>query len=208
MPGLDLSHLTILVADDSDFGRRLLRTTLKALNVGDVREAPDGAEALKMIRLCKPDILLVDWEMPHLNGVELIRLLRTAEDSPAPFLPIIMVTAYATKYHVVTARDAGANEYLIKPFSAASLFSRIRAVIERPRRFIRLKNFFGPDRRRHDNPHYHGPARREDERTDQPRPNNAFEMEPVLSQEEVDRFYAGEGLNHGYAESERKTARD
>ncbi|WP_404382806.1 response regulator [Caenispirillum salinarum] len=195
MTGLDISRLSILVAEDSAFGRQLVRTTLKALNVSDIREAPDGAEALKMVRLRKPDIVLADWEMPHLDGVELTRLLRNAPDSPDPFLPVIMVTAHATKFHVVTARDAGANEYLIKPFSAASLFSRIRAVIERPRRYVRLKSYFGPDRRRRDDPAYRGPARRDDEQPPATGRDDALELEPVLSQEQVDRFYAGEGFD-------------
>lgn len=202
MPGLDLSRLSVLSVEDSTFGRQLVRTTLKALNVGEVREASDGAEALKMIRLRKPDIVLTDWEMPHLDGVELTRILRTARDSPDHFIPIIMVTAHATKYHVVTARDAGANEYIIKPFSAASLFSRIRAVIERPRRFVRLKHYFGPDRRRRDDPHYRGPARRDDEQVCRPAPGNPLDMEPVLSQDQVDRFYAGDGFGPAPGEAE------
>jgi len=64
-------------------------------------------------------------------------------------VPIIMVTAYREKEHVFKARDAGVTEYVIKPVSPKSLFSRIEAVIERPRRFVKVGKFFGPDRRRH-----------------------------------------------------------
>lgn len=185
MAGLDLSSLSVMVVEDNPFARRLLRMTLKALTVGTVDEAEDGAEALKTLSLRRPDILFLDWEMPHLDGVELTRHIRNAPDSPNPFLPVIMVTAHSTRQHVVTARDAGVTEFLIKPFSAAGVYSRIRAVVERPRPFVRVKHYFGPDRRRKDDTAYRGPDRRGAERPTIPPPP----MEAEMSQAQVDTYY-------------------
>lgn len=178
MGGLDLGELQVLVVEDNLFSRQLLRTALKGLGINEIREASDGADALKMLRVRVPDMVFIDWDMPGVDGVELTRLIRTAPDSPDPFLPVIMVTGHATVYHVVAARDAGVNEYLIKPFSAAGLFGRMRAVIERPRRFVRLKHYFGPDRRRHDPASWRGKGRRIDD------------PDAVLSQEQVDAVFA------------------
>lgn len=186
MAGLDLSSVEVLVAEDNQFCRQLIRTTLRALNVGDVREAGDGPEALQEVRHRLPDLVFLDWDLPHLNGIEFTRMLRTAADSPNPFLPVIMVSAHATRYHVLAARDAGVNEYLVKPFSAAGLFSRMRAVIERPRRYVRTKGYFGPDRRRKEDAHYRGPDRRgagiDPFKDLAPR-------EHEMSQEQIDRYY-------------------
>lgn len=186
MAGLDLSGVSVLVAEDNTFSRQLMRTTLRALTVADVREAKDGAEALEVTHQRQPDLVFIDWDLPHLDGIEFTRLIRTAADSPNPFLPVIMISAHATRFHVLAARDAGVNEYLVKPYSAAGLFSRMRAVIERPRRYVRTKTYFGPDRRRKEDPAYRGPDRRNTG------PNPFAGMEPretEMSQEMIDRYY-------------------
>lgn len=186
MAGLDLSAVGVLVAEDNAFSRQLMRTTLRALTVKDIREAGDGAEALQLARQRVPDLVFTDWDLPHLDGIEFTRLIRNAPDSPNPFLPIIMISAHATRFHVLAARDAGVNEYLVKPFSAAGLFSRIRAVIERPRRYVRTRVYFGPDRRRKEDPLYRGP----DRRAEGPHPfAGQAPRETEMSQEQIDRYY-------------------
>jgi len=77
-----------------------------------------------------------------------VRLVRTGEDSPNPFVPVIMLTGHTETSRVVEARDAGVNEFLAKPISANGLYRRIRAIIENPRLYIKNKGYFGPDRRR------------------------------------------------------------
>lgn len=186
MAGLDLSGVSVLVAEDNTFSRQLMRTTLRALTVADVREAKDGAEALEVTHQRPPDLVFIDWDLPHLDGIEFTRLIRTAADSPNPFLPVIMISAHATRFHVLAARDAGVNEYLVKPYSAAGLYSRMRAVIERPRRYVRTKTYFGPDRRRKEDPAYRGP----DRRSSGPHPFAGLEpRETEMSQEMIDRYY-------------------
>ena len=96
------------------------------------------------------------------EGVTLARYLRTHPDSPLPYVPIIMLTGHADRQRVMAARDAGVNEFCVKPVTPADLLKRIMAVIDHPRQFIRSGTYFGPDRRRVDDPRYKGPERRAD----------------------------------------------
>ncbi|SOD95949.1 response regulator [Caenispirillum bisanense] len=194
MAGLDLSNVIVLVAEDNTFSRQLMRTTLRALTVGEIQEAVDGVEALEMVRHRMPDLVFTDFDLPHLDGIEFTRLVRTGMDSPNPFLPVVMISAHATRFHVLAARDAGVNEYLVKPFSAAGLFSRMRAVIESPRRYVRTKTYFGPDRRRRDDPLYRGPDRRgRDVQPTAPQAPREYEM----TQEQIDRDDFTGGVDGG-----------
>lgn len=160
MPGLDLSRVSFLVVDDSDHMRRLIRLVLGSFGAKKVKEARDGADALQEMMKTMPDILITNWQMMPMDGLELTKHLRKSSDSPNPFLPIIMVTAHSERGRVLEARDAGVTEFLVKPMSAKALYSRIAAVIERPRRFVRTKLYFGPDRRRRDDALYRGNERR------------------------------------------------
>jgi two-component system chemotaxis response regulator CheY len=86
--------------------------------------------------------------MEPLDGIDFTRMVRTAPDSPNPFVPIIMLTAQSSMERVTQARDSGVNEFLAKPVTAKGLYSRIATVIERPRQFVRASEYFGPGRRR------------------------------------------------------------
>jgi len=101
--------------------------------------------------------------MAPMDGLEFSRTVRTAGNSPNPFVPIIMITGHTEKHQVEAARDAGITEFLIKPITAQSLFSRIAEVVERPRAFVRCESYFGPDRRRRNVESYTGPWRRHDD---------------------------------------------
>jgi DNA-binding response OmpR family regulator len=87
-------------------------------------------------------------------------MVRNAPDSRNPYLPIIMMTGHSERYRVMEARDAGVTEFVAKPLTAKSVLERIQAVIYRPRPFVRTADYFGPDRRRKDDPNYDGPRRR------------------------------------------------
>jgi DNA-binding response OmpR family regulator len=102
----------------------------------------------------------VDFRLTGLDGLEFCRLVRTASDSPNPYLPIIMVTAYSERSRVLGAINAGVDEFLVKPVRAVDVASRLNAVIERRRPFVRSADYFGPDRRRRKDPKYRGPLRR------------------------------------------------
>lgn len=156
-----LSRVKFLIIDDNAFARTLIRRILKQLGANDIHEAADGTTAQEEVRAFNPDIIIVDWMMKPMDGMEFVHWLRTSDESPAPFAPVIMVSAFSHMSNVLQARDAGINEFLAKPISAKSLFSRIQAVIERPRQFVRADEYFGPDRRRRELPH-RGQERRHD----------------------------------------------
>jgi CheY-like chemotaxis protein len=140
--------------------RTLLGTLLRHIGVGDVREAPDGASALEMLGAWIPDVILVDQRMTPIDGREFTLMLRRSKDSPASTTPIIMVTAHSERRFVEAARDAGVDEFLVKPVSAKALLERLKIVAESRRSFVVAKSYMGPDRRRRDDSQYRGPERR------------------------------------------------
>ncbi len=163
MAGYRLANVRILILDDSDNMRLLLRTVLEELGARLIAEASNTHEAWDRLRGFRPDIVLCDWELKSGTGLAFVQRLRGAPDSPNPFLPVILVSGYAEVSRVIQARDAGVTEYLAKPVHAHALYARIRSLIEKPRFFIDTATFFGPDRRRHearDDARWPGPERR------------------------------------------------
>lgn len=154
-----LSQVKFLVIDDNAFARTLIRKILLQFGAQEIHDVADGPAAQDEVIDFKPDIIIVDWMMKPMDGMAFVNWLRTAKESPAPFTPVIMVSAFSHISNVVQARDAGINEFLAKPISAKSLFSRIQAVIEKPRQFVRADEYFGPDRRRRALPHRGGERR-------------------------------------------------
>lgn len=148
-----LDQVRFLVIDDNAFSRQLMRRIIAQFGARDIHEAADGESAKNAVKSFKPDIIIADWVMSPVNGMEFVHWLRESSDSPAPFTPVIMVTAYSHLHNIMQARDAGINEFLAKPISANSLLRRIQSVIEKPRQFVRAEEYFGPDRRRRDLPH-------------------------------------------------------
>ena len=119
-----------------------------ALGVKNIRDASDAAEAFKELQHFHADVIICDWHMEPLDGLDFVRLVRTAKDSPNPYVPIIMLSGFTEYRRVTEARDAGVNEFLAKPISARALYQRFASIIENPRPFIRTRTYFGPDRRR------------------------------------------------------------
>lgn len=157
-----LSALRVVIADDNVGMRRLLRSLLVGFGCSHIAEAGDGGAALAQLHAAPWDLLITDLLMEPMDGVELTRAIRDPDAGDYAYLPIIMVTGSARPETVVAARDAGVTEFLAKPLSAAGLWSRLYAVIERPRPFVRTSVYFGPDRRRRAKPDYEGPERRDD----------------------------------------------
>jgi two-component system chemotaxis response regulator CheY len=118
--------MKILVVDDSRIMRNIVKNTLKSMyNLEDgFIEASNGEEAYSVLQSNSVDLVLLDWNMPLLNGVDLVRRLRKMEKYKN--LPIIMVTSEAAKYNVVEAVKAGVNDYLVKPVTEKSLFEKVR----------------------------------------------------------------------------------
>ena len=160
MAGYNLEQLKILIVDDNMHMRSMIRSILYALGVRDVETATDGESAFHQLHYFAADIILCDWNMEPMNGLDFVKLVRTDTDTPNPYVPIIMLTGYSELERVIEARDCGVHEFLAKPVSADKLYNRIKAVIENERIFVKAGGYFGPDRRRHDNPNFTGPDRR------------------------------------------------
>lgn len=148
MADYNIERLNFLVVDDNKHMRALVKTILHALGTKNILEAGDGADAFKELRHFPADMIICDWSMSPLDGLDFARLVRTGKDSPNPFVPIIMLTGHTEMNRVLESRDLGVNEFLAKPISAKKLYARIRSIIDNPREFIRVGNYFGPDRRR------------------------------------------------------------
>lgn len=143
-----LSKVSVLIADDDPRIALIVRKVLESLGFTNIHLARNGEQALKLIRSEKVDMIITDWQMEPMDGISLVKYLRTVDDSPNRFIPIIMLTGNVERSHVETARDVGVTEFVVKPFSAKTLCDRIIMLIENPRSFIMSKRFVGPDRRR------------------------------------------------------------
>jgi two-component system chemotaxis response regulator CheY len=152
--------LKILLVDDNHHMRVLLTEILRAIGCKTVFEAADGAEALQILRNHPIDIVMTDLAMQPLDGIDFVRLIRNSSDSPNPMVPVIMITGHSTSRRVAEARDVGVTEFLSKPVTARGVIERINRVVESPRSFVRTGDYFGPDRRRRDDPSFPGPYRR------------------------------------------------
>ena len=144
----DMANLVVMIVDDNDHMRRLLRSILEALSISQVREAANGMVALNDSKLMVPDVIITDIMMEPLNGLEFTRMLRDDPSHPATRVPVLMVTGFSEKQHVEAARDAGVTEFLAKPVTVKGVGARLESLLNNPRRFIRSQSFSGPDRRR------------------------------------------------------------
>ena len=143
-----LQGLNILVVDDNAYMRRLTRMMLTNLGAKSVIEAPDGLAALEVIRTADPDVMLLDWDMPVLNGIEVLRIVRSPGVFPRPNLPVVMLTTRAQRSHVNEALRAGANEFLLKPTSPKALCDRLMSIVFKPRPMVKVGTFYMPQPRR------------------------------------------------------------
>lgn len=156
----DFSVLKAMFVDDSPYMRRLIHDLLVAMGFGKVVTASDGESALQVYKEEVPDILITDASMQPMDGYEFSRRIRTDPSNPNLYVPIIMLSGHVEMANVEKARDNGITEYLAKPVSAGSLQQRVISVIEQPRQFVKVGNYFGPDRRRHADDLYKGGNRR------------------------------------------------
>ena len=138
----------MLVVEDNQYMRKVLRNLLTNLGIKDVHEAADGIAGLEAIRLFAPDVVLLDWEMPLLNGPELVRIVRSPGVFPVPDVPIIMITGHGQRWRIVEAARLGVNEVLKKPVSGKTLLDRMIAVLGNTRPMVRLGDYYGPEPRK------------------------------------------------------------
>ncbi len=118
-----------LVVDDFSTMRRIVRNLLKELGYSNVDEAEDGAMALSKLKNENFDFVISDWNMPNMDGLEMLKQIRA--DAGIGKLPVLMVTAEAKKENIIAAAQAGANGYVVKPFTAATLDEKLQKIFEK-----------------------------------------------------------------------------
>jgi two-component system, chemotaxis family, chemotaxis protein CheY len=143
-----IQALCVLVVDDNQYMRKMIRNLLVNCGVKDIFEAGDGITALDTIRTLGPDVVVLDWEMPLLNGAELVRIVRSPGVFPVPDVPIIMLSGHGERWRVLEAVQLGVNEYLIKPVSAKALYDRLVTITIQPRPTVQLGDYYGPEPRK------------------------------------------------------------
>lgn len=143
-----IQQLRVLLVDDNAFVRKIVRSLLMNIGVKKVFEAADGIAGLERIRAVAPDVIILDWEMPLLNGPELVRIVRSPGVFPMPDIPIIMLTAHGDRNRIVEAIRIGVNEFLCKPVSAKALNDRLVSILAKPRANVQLGYYYGPEPRK------------------------------------------------------------
>lgn len=144
--GTDFSRCRPVVFDPYLSNRRLLRDILTDLGCDTVMDCGRSRDAIATIESEQPNILFLDWS-EQVDAVAFLHHLR-APANPHRFVPVVVMTAYSGLTHIAAARDAGANEFMLRPWSQQVVASRLRSIVEHPRLFIQGGGFFGPDRRR------------------------------------------------------------
>jgi len=122
-------NLRFLVVDDFSTMRRIVRNLLKEIGFNNVEEAEDGAVALQRLQSGGIDFVISDWNMPNMDGLTLLQQIRASDALKA--LPVLMVTAEAKKENIIAAAQAGANGYVVKPFTAATLDEKLNKIFEK-----------------------------------------------------------------------------
>ena len=143
-----LPTIKVLIVDDDHYMRKVVRTMLAAVGVVRVHEASNGAAGLHAIKEINPDIVFVDWEMPMIDGLQFIKMVRSPATFPTPDVPIILLTGHGDRWRVIEAARLGVHEYLLKPVSTKALLERIAAVLIKPRKMVQLDRYYGPTPRK------------------------------------------------------------
>ncbi len=125
----DRTTLKFLVVDDFSTMRRIVRNLLKELGFNNVEEAEDGAIALARLKSGGIDFVVTDWNMPNMDGLTLLQSVRA--DPALKHLPVLMITAEATKENIIAAAQAGASGYIVKPFTSATLSEKLNKIFEK-----------------------------------------------------------------------------
>lgn len=122
-------NMKILIVDDFSTMRRIIKNLLRDLGYNNTSEADDGTSALPMLQAGGYDFLVTDWNMPGMQGIDLLKAVRA--DPKLVKLPVLMVTAESKREQIIEAAQAGVNGYIVKPFTAVTLKEKIEKIFER-----------------------------------------------------------------------------
>lgn len=160
MPTEHLKRMKVLVVDPNAYMRGVIADSLRRLMISNITSAATAIEAFTVGRNLKPDLIFVDWDAGRMSGLEFTREIRRNTTGILRETPIILLAGAIDQEQLMSARQAGINEFLLKPVSAQGVLSRIEEIVLRPRKFIDSRSYVGPCRRRKDDPHYAGLWRR------------------------------------------------
>ncbi len=157
---IDFSHVRFLIVDSNKLMCQLVKDILMMLGCHQVNTVRDSEKAIAALRSGGYDVMITEWNLKPRSGLELLDWLRTDGTSPDRMMPVIMLTANSEMEYVMESRDKGVTEFLAKPFTADGMYRRLVSVIARPRDFVSVPGYFGPDRRRQQLP-FEGVDRRQ-----------------------------------------------
>src|SRR5262245_41608978 len=142
-----IENLAILIVDESLYMRKLTRMMLMNIGAKTIYEAADGVAALDTIRSANPDVAVIDRDLPVLSGLQVVKIVRSPDVFPKPHLPIIMLSASASRADVAEAMRLGVHEFLIKPTSPRALQDRLLSIISKPRQMVQVGDHYVPEPR-------------------------------------------------------------
>jgi CheY-like chemotaxis protein len=143
-----IESLAVLIADNNVYTRKLTRMMLVNLGAKTIYEVGDGVAALDAIRNVGPDVMILNWDLPVLDGTEVMRIVRSPGVFPKPGLPIIMLSDVGKRSRVTQAVRLGAHEFLVKPVSPKALQQRLLGILFKPRPMVRAGKYYIPMPRR------------------------------------------------------------
>ena len=143
-----MESLAILVADSNVYTRKVTRMMLVNLGAKQIYEVGDGLAAIDAIRNVNPDVMILNWELPVLDGPEVMRIVRSPGVFPKPGLPVIMLTDVGKRSRVNAAVRLGAHDFLVKPVSPKALQQRLLSILLKPRPMVRAGRYYIPLPRR------------------------------------------------------------
>ena len=174
-----LEKVQVLVIDDMKPMLVLVQSVLKAFGFEQIHLAENGEEGFEKVCKYNPDLVITDWMMSPIDGLEFTKMVRKEPMVPNPYVPILMMTGFSSRLRVGMARDYGITEFLSKPFTSRDLYSHVRHIVEKPRQFVDSDAFFGPDRRRKRVENYDGPHRRDNDEEETKKAETAKQKETM-----------------------------
>ncbi|HLT77961.1 MAG TPA: response regulator [Ferrovibrio sp.] len=161
---IDFSKISFLVVEPNKLMGQMVRDVLMMLDAQYIDRARNFETAVGILRLGRIDVVITEWALSddHTGhtGMDIVHWIRNDPASPNRMMPIVMMTANSEEEYVCRARDCGVSEFVAKPYTVNGFYTRLAAAIARPRQFVRVGEYFGPDRRRRRLPDYEGPERR------------------------------------------------
>jgi len=162
----NFKDISVLIIDDDKTMKVILANIFKAMKVKECFTAQDGEQGLQLFKTHKPDIVVTDWSMNNVDGIELTKAIRAHNRTTKQTTPILLMSGHTSMELVKKALDAGVTEFLSKPFSVNDLSTRVGYIFSKPRDAIDTQGYYGPDRRRRNVQDFDGPDKRKGEKDD------------------------------------------